>query len=566
MFDIDRPEITSASHPEEAYWYNDPDALFEWASGSMPPAVSAWRFRLSENEPHTGDLTDGNSQLLGADITTLDLPDRAHGRRWLTLAPVDAKGEIINQRKKSFNFNVNRKAPIVGSPSHPNQSVPGILRTVLVYWSSPDVSAGSHPFYFYVWTRDSADSPTMEDNMASTTTRAFFSQPPGSHYFHVVGVDRLGNLTEPGRFRVSIDEITGPPAGTRIPDPPVARVPASVGDNHFWAVWDHADGAQGYRLDIATDVNFENILPAYDDLDVGNVTVHHVTGLEPESTYYFRLRSYSDQGTSSHSNAVSVTTQPEFIFAHYAEYLYLVALDRYPGEGVAETWQEGYYEYFFIEGNLDIRLLPQDVGRILFDSSEYAGRGRTCEEFIDDIYRAFLFRRANDFELHVWCREAVGWNRAEVMGIIARSEESYSAITRLLPERDGGGDHPSGSRNFAAIMYVGILDRLPEHGGLDFWDGYLEAEPDKAEAAISMARSLFHSDEFLDNLPANQTEAAEATVVHMYRAFLNRWPMTPEIQFWAGELSGGRETMDSMIDFFARSDEFAEKVDQFFRD
>jgi len=51
-------------------------------------------------------------------------------------------------------------------------------------------------------------------------------------------------------------------------------------------------------------------LPGYDDLNVGNVTSYAVTGLSPETTYYYRVRAVNGSVASANSNVVSVTTKP----------------------------------------------------------------------------------------------------------------------------------------------------------------------------------------------------------------------------------------------------------------
>jgi len=77
----------------------------------------------------------------------------------------------------------------------------------------------------------------------------------------------------------------------------------------FTANWSTVNGAIGYRLDVATDSLFTNYVPAYENLDVGNVTSKNVTGLTARTTYYYRVRAYNGNGTSPSSNVVQVKTR-----------------------------------------------------------------------------------------------------------------------------------------------------------------------------------------------------------------------------------------------------------------
>ena len=54
-------------------------------------------------------------------------------------------------------------------------------------------------------------------------------------------------------------------------------------------------GATGYRLDVATRNNFtpNSFVNGYNNLDVGNATSRSVTGLNANTTYYYRVRAYN---------------------------------------------------------------------------------------------------------------------------------------------------------------------------------------------------------------------------------------------------------------------------------
>ncbi len=96
-----------------------------------------------------------------------------------------------------------------------------------------------------------------------------------------------------------------------VPLPPTALPASMIQASSFDANWDPSAGADGYYLDVATDNGFVNLLPSYDNLDVGNLTTYSVTGLDPDTYYYYRLRAYNISGTSGNSNIVEVITLME---------------------------------------------------------------------------------------------------------------------------------------------------------------------------------------------------------------------------------------------------------------
>jgi hypothetical protein len=76
----------------------------------------------------------------------------------------------------------------------------------------------------------------------------------------------------------------------------------------FTANWNSVSGATGYRLDVSTSRSFDNYVPGYQNLDVGNTTSQNVTGLTANTTYYYRLRAYNGNGTSPNSSVIRVKT------------------------------------------------------------------------------------------------------------------------------------------------------------------------------------------------------------------------------------------------------------------
>jgi hypothetical protein len=77
----------------------------------------------------------------------------------------------------------------------------------------------------------------------------------------------------------------------------------------FMARWDSVAGAKGYFLDVSTTKSLSSYVDGYHNLDVGNVTGRAVIGLNPGTTYYYRVRPYTGAGSSGYSNVTTATTE-----------------------------------------------------------------------------------------------------------------------------------------------------------------------------------------------------------------------------------------------------------------
>ena len=91
------------------------------------------------------------------------------------------------------------------------------------------------------------------------------------------------------------------------PAAPRVQSATNVTFSSFTANWSSVSGATDYRLDVSTTNSFTTYVP-FQDLSVGNMTSFPVTGLNVQTTYYYRVRAYNGCNTSSNSSAKSVQT------------------------------------------------------------------------------------------------------------------------------------------------------------------------------------------------------------------------------------------------------------------
>jgi len=92
-----------------------------------------------------------------------------------------------------------------------------------------------------------------------------------------------------------------------IPETPVLSAATNVTGAGFTVNWSAVSGASEYLLDVATANDFSVMLTGYDALSV-NGTSQAVTGLNPTTQYYFRVRAVNASGSSAYSVTGDQTT------------------------------------------------------------------------------------------------------------------------------------------------------------------------------------------------------------------------------------------------------------------
>jgi hypothetical protein len=86
---------------------------------------------------------------------------------------------------------------------------------------------------------------------------------------------------------------------------PVANVPATVGSTSFIARWQTSQGADSYKLDVATNQSFTSFVSGFNNLVV-NGTESTVSGLNEGAIYYYRVSAVAGAETSCPSNTIVI--------------------------------------------------------------------------------------------------------------------------------------------------------------------------------------------------------------------------------------------------------------------
>jgi phosphodiesterase/alkaline phosphatase D-like protein len=109
--------------------------------------------------------------------------------------------------------------------------------------------------------------------------------------------------------------ITVATAVISVPSPPVTKVASDITENSFMANWEASAGATGYKIDVSPTIDFDsfvtiNGVEEYNNYNVGNVLTFKISGLSPNAYYFYRVRAYNNNGTSSTGAEIQVLTSP----------------------------------------------------------------------------------------------------------------------------------------------------------------------------------------------------------------------------------------------------------------
>ena len=204
---------------------------------------------------------------------------------------------------------------------------------------------------------------------------------------------------------------------------------------------------------------------------------------------------------------------------------------------------------------------PDETWRSLavtfFQSPEYLAATTTDAEYLTDLYATFFDRAPDVGGLSYWTGQlAAGMPRDVVLLSFLFSTE-FDAFNQAL--FGSGASRPE--VNLVTDLYRGILNRLPDAAGLDYWAGRLhtaqctDASTVSAET-VAVANAFLSSSEY----PARGRTNAQY-VADLYNAFLRRGADLAGFQYWVQRLDGGM-ARDAVGQAFIQSPEFQARIAQ----
>lgn len=95
---------------------------------------------------------------------------------------------------------------------------------------------------------------------------------------------------------------------TPIPSTPSTNGAYSPTCSGFVAQWGYSNNATSYVIDVSTNNTFTQILPQYNNFNVGNTLNYTFSDLNSGTTYFYRVRATSSCGTSNSSSTMNYAT------------------------------------------------------------------------------------------------------------------------------------------------------------------------------------------------------------------------------------------------------------------
>jgi alpha-tubulin suppressor-like RCC1 family protein len=193
-----------------------------------------------------------------------------------------------------------------------------------------------------------------------------------------------------------------------------------------------------------------------------------------------------------------------------------------------------------------------------FNSTEYLGFNRSDGEFVDDLYRTFLNREPDAAGRDWWLGQVASGLTREVVLVAFMFSDEFRQFTASI----FGDTSVRMEMNAVMDFYRGLLFRLPDGGGFNYWVQRFRAAQCAGPSAVT-AEAEAISGEFARGPEYAARNRSDAEYVgDLYNAILRRGGDPPGVQFWINLIASGAQSREQVRQQFVQSPEFQGRVAQ----
>jgi hypothetical protein len=197
------------------------------------------------------------------------------------------------------------------------------------------------------------------------------------------------------------------------------------------------------------------------------------------------------------------------------------------------------------------------MANFFFSSPEYTAFNRDDAGFVTDLYNTFFNRPPDGPGLAFWTGQLSQGMPREVVLVAFMMSNEFVTFTQAI----FGNTAARAEVDTVVDFYRGLLARLPDSSGFDFWVQRFRAAQCQGAGAVYAEVEAISSSFALGAEHLGRARTAPQYVGDLYNSFLRRGGDLGGVLFWINEIATSARTRENVRQNFIASAEFSARVD-----
>lgn len=281
------------------------------------------------------------------------------------------------------------------------------------------------------------------------------------------------------------------------------------------------------------------------------VCVRHAASIANSTATYTTLTIGGVSATfTSITQASTFSANLSSLVSHY----YQSILDRTPDASGQAFWESEAIRVAGLRSSVNEALYAMAMS--FYNSAEYLALNRNPTDYVRDLYETFFRRSADSVGLSYWSGQIGAGMPREVVLVSFMFSPEFATFARAAI----GATPARAEVDTVMDFYRGLLGRLPDSGGFNYWVGRFRAAQCEGASAIyaqveAISSAFASSAEYIGRSRSNSQFVGD-----LYNAFLRRGADLGGVLFWIGQIDSGARSRETLRRNFIDSAEFNARV------